>query len=129
MQLYVSAGVLEEPARQQAELVNIAARTVTQWEYLDVHMDQVLPDISQDPIPVHKYVNTEEGRALPQVSGLVRVRAALERLRDLPTARLERLLAEHIDLCSYRLDAWQTALFAERLEQLRATPADPGRVR
>lgn len=126
MQLYVSAGVLEESARQQAELVNVAAaRTVTQWEYLDGQMNLVLPDISQEPIPIHQYVNSEEGLARPQVSGLVRVRAALERLQDLPTARLERLLAEHIDLCSYRLDAWQTALFTERLQQLRATPLDP----
>ena len=29
-------------------------------------------------------------------------------------------MAEHIDLCSYRLDAWITALYAQRLEQKRA---------
>ena len=32
--------------------------------------------------------------------------AALDLLRDVPTARLERLLAEHVDCCTYRLDAW-----------------------
>ncbi len=32
--------------------------------------------------------------------------AALEKLSDLPTARLERLLAEHLDTANYRLDAW-----------------------
>ncbi len=31
-------------------------------------------------------------------------------LRGLPTARLERLFAEHVDTLSYRLDAWETAL-------------------
>ena len=36
-------------------------------------------------------------------------------LADLPTARLERLLAEHLDLCSYRLDAWLTASCYQRL--------------
>ncbi len=41
-------------------------------------------------------------------------------LREVPTARLERLLAEHIDLCSYRLDAWLTGLAHERLATLRA---------
>lgn len=31
---------------------------------------------------------------------------ALQKLIDVPTARLERLLAEHLDCCNYRLDAW-----------------------
>ena len=46
-------------------------------------------------------------------------RAALDRLRGLPTARLERALVEHLDTLSYRLDAWETSLFARRLEQQR----------
>ena len=35
---------------------------------------------------------------------------ALEALTQLPTARLERVLAEHLDLCAYRLDAWLLGL-------------------
>ncbi len=46
--------------------------------------------------------------------------AALERLSGLPTARLERLFAEHIDTASYRFDAWKTGLLAWGLEQMRA---------
>ncbi|MEA2549171.1 MAG: hypothetical protein QOE42_1769 [Chloroflexota bacterium] len=45
---------------------------------------------------------------------------ATERLAVLPTARLERLFAESIDTCSYRLDAWKTGLLAARLEDFRA---------
>ena len=45
--------------------------------------------------------------------------AAITALADLPTARLERLIAEHVDLCSYRIDAWITALYAQRLASLR----------
>ncbi|MFQ5448114.1 MAG: hypothetical protein ACE5FF_14415, partial [Saprospiraceae bacterium] len=48
------------------------------------------------------------------------VRRALQKLADLPTARLERLFAEHIDLCSYRIDAWVTGLFQRRLAHQRA---------
>jgi hypothetical protein len=40
---------------------------------------------------------------------------ALDRLQSLPTARLERLFAEHVDLCGYRLDAWLTGLAYQRL--------------
>ena len=39
----------------------------------------------------------------------------LRRSSNLPTARLERLFTEHLDLCSYRLDAWITAIYAQRL--------------
>ena len=47
--------------------------------------------------------------------------AALERLSQLPTARLERVFAEHIDCCGYRLDAWKTGLLTQELERLSQT--------
>ncbi|RKT09337.1 hypothetical protein BX285_6424 [Streptomyces sp. 1114.5] len=45
--------------------------------------------------------------------------AALRLLADLPTARLERVLAEHLDCATYRLDAWRLGLANERLAGLR----------
>jgi hypothetical protein len=47
-------------------------------------------------------------------------------LATVPTARLERLLAEHIDLCSYRMDAWVTGFYSQRLEAMRSTQQQPG---
>lgn len=44
---------------------------------------------------------------------------ALEVLKDVPTARLERVFAEHIDCCSYRLDAWKTGLVNYQLTVMR----------
>lgn len=44
---------------------------------------------------------------------------ALETLARTPTARLERLLAEHLDCCAYRLDAWMTGLVAFQLASTR----------
>jgi hypothetical protein len=49
---------------------------------------------------------------------------AYDTLRGLPTARLERLFAEHIDTLSYRLDAWETALIDRRLLRRRAQAPD-----
>jgi hypothetical protein len=43
----------------------------------------------------------------------------LRHLRDAPTARLERVLAEHLDLASYRLDAWRWGLLHYQLAVLR----------
>ena len=50
-------------------------------------------------------------------------RAAIDALRLLPTARLERTLVEHIDTLGYRLDAWETSLFARRLAKQRKLDA------
>jgi hypothetical protein len=44
---------------------------------------------------------------------------ALGLLADLPTARLERVLTEHLDCATYRLDAWRLGLATERLAELR----------
>ena len=44
---------------------------------------------------------------------------ALDRLQDVPTARLERLFAEHIDTVSYRLDAWELGLLNYQLALMR----------
>ena len=35
---------------------------------------------------------------------------AVEALKDVPTARLERAMAEHVDCASYRFDAWRLGL-------------------
>ncbi|HYM59326.1 MAG TPA: hypothetical protein VEZ11_00385 [Thermoanaerobaculia bacterium] len=46
---------------------------------------------------------------------------ALDRLKDASTSRLERALTEHIDCCSYRLDAWLLALVTFELATMRNT--------
>ncbi|MET7718557.1 hypothetical protein [Streptomyces sp. NPDC005407] len=47
---------------------------------------------------------------------------AIGLLAELPTARLERVLAEHLDCATYRLDAWLLGLANERLSELRYSP-------
>ena len=46
---------------------------------------------------------------------------ALQRLKAQPTARLERAFADHVDCCSYRLDAWLLALVNYQLATMRRT--------
>ena len=45
--------------------------------------------------------------------------AALDRLKGASTARLERAFVEHLDCCSYRLDAWQQGILRFQLTQMR----------
>jgi hypothetical protein len=59
------------------------------------------------------------GPVPPEALPLQSQRAALGRLARRSTAALERLFAEHVDLASYRLDAWQTGLAARRLDHMR----------
>jgi hypothetical protein len=44
---------------------------------------------------------------------------ALDQLKDASTARLERAMVEHVDCCSYRLDAWKTAILTNQLSFMR----------
>ena len=46
-------------------------------------------------------------------------RAALGVLQKLPTAELQRLLTETLDVCSHRIDAWITGLVSARLDAMR----------
>ncbi|AGW90326.1 hypothetical protein [Cupriavidus sp. DF5525] len=52
---------------------------------------------------------------------------ALAVLADATTAALERAFVEHLDCCQYRLDAWETGLFTQRLAQQRRLGADDRR--
>jgi len=53
---------------------------------------------------------------------------AIELLRDVPTARLERVLVEHLDLAAYRLDAWRGGLVRSRLADMRWRTNEDGSV-
>ena len=47
-------------------------------------------------------------------------------LNRLPVNDLERLFAEHLDLCTYRFDAWQLGLANKRLDMMRKRKAPKG---
>ncbi|HVQ90231.1 MAG TPA: hypothetical protein VMU51_04275 [Mycobacteriales bacterium] len=55
----------------------------------------------------------------PPARHLAEVIDAIDRLSGVPTARLERVLAEHLDCASYRLDAWRLGFVHQRLLELR----------
>lgn len=54
-----------------------------------------------------------------QTEHLHEIIAALEHLKDTPTARLERAFVEHLDCCTYRLDAWLLGLVNLQLYAMR----------
>jgi len=125
MNLYEANG-LAASVRRESAFINIEAeRTVTRWEFMEAPVNKVLPQVSQTALPLAQFLNTAEGLQLPAAFTLAEVKAAIGLLENLPTARLERLFTEHVDLCAYRLDAWQTGLFENRLSALRRLRQSP----
>lgn len=68
--------------------------------------------------PLHLHI-AQNLTTLLEAKSLNEQRQALERLKDEPTARLERVFADHIDLCSYRLDGWVNGLIDRQLQGMR----------
>ena len=63
-------------------------------------------------------------RARPESQNLHEVREALAYLQQRPTQVLARAFSEHLDLCSYRLDAWLLGVVNQRLFELRGAGRD-----
>jgi hypothetical protein len=100
---------------------------VLRRDYLEVDAAQL--GLADTPMALVDWalINARAPGAKPgPVARVAEVHDAITALADMPTARLERLLAEHIDLCAYRLDAWITALYTQRLAQLRSQEGNRG---
>jgi len=111
---------------RETELVDIGAQpTASRWRVMEAPLSLVDPEVPTD-ITILEHLHLGEGLNRPQAGGLRTVRDALGELEHLPTARLERLFSEHLDLCTYRLDAWQTAFVTRRLDQQRFGGAAEG---
>lgn len=59
-----------------------------------------------------------------ELLGLNNLRSALLSIANLPTAKLERTFVEHIDCCTYRIDAWINALYSIQLRKQRLQQDD-----
>ncbi|MGC1307096.1 MAG: hypothetical protein WA885_07695 [Phormidesmis sp.] len=95
--------------------VRLNQRSESRYEYLY----QTAPAITNNPdLLVADYIPQVLSQ-LPAARYLHQQIEALEHLEQTPTARLERLLAEHVDLCTYRLDAWRWGILNYQLMGLR----------
>ncbi|MGD9702223.1 MAG: hypothetical protein AB7Q42_13615 [Acidimicrobiia bacterium] len=68
--------------------------------------------------PVHECISANLG-TLTVTRYLSEQLAALERLKDRSTAQLERVFADHVDCCAYRLDAWMLGIVNAQLAVMR----------
>jgi hypothetical protein len=80
---------------------------------------KVEPRITGSPTQLVSDYIASNLTTLGEASDLADLIAAVRLLADAPTAELERLFAEHIDTCSYRLDSWLLGLATLQLEEMR----------
>ena len=131
LRLFATAEVLDAPslaqARREPDFVHVAATDETsesQFRFLYSKDARV----TQDPdLHVADHIRASIGG--PRAADLTEQLAAIRALASLPTARLERCLAEHIDVASHRLDSWLLGLVHYRLAALRygRQPREPQR--
>lgn len=81
------------------------------WNYISSTFEALTGELSME-----EYLDEAYSSASSAVPDLIDFKDSLEKIKDLPTARLERGFAEHVDLCSYRLDAWMNGMVNQRLE-------------
>jgi hypothetical protein len=103
-----TAAALKEP-----ETPGVDAAHPTVWDRLD----RPIPAVSGTKA-LGRFLLDDV--AHPDTKEIAAFRSALQQLEQLPTAELDRLIAEALDTCSHRLDAWITSLAAKRLDELRA---------
>ncbi len=79
--------------------------------------DRISPDVTVAEHISHLIANFNDLKVVSP--GHYEQLASLDRIKQASTARLERAFVEHLDCCSYRLDAWQQGLLRLQLMQMR----------
>src|ERR1019366_628253 len=123
----VSAGLVSNKQVAEEELVGLAPapapgagpaggaeEQVTPWEVL------ARPVSAVDQRSWAEYLLALDPPPQSPFARLADLRASFDRLATLPTAELDRLLTETLDVASHRLDAWVTSLATSRLMSERA---------
>jgi hypothetical protein len=105
---------------QEHELIAIAPGTesrLSTWQQLDRSVPAVTGALTLGHY-LSPILPAEPPRPVPE--GLTAYRDALSVLEPAPTAELDRLTSETLDLAAWRLDAWITSLYTDRLATMRA---------
>jgi hypothetical protein len=109
----------ETVERGEMELVGIVAG-IQDYKTVVHRLDAEIPELGRQPVKA--FIRSQEGQAA--VPDLRSYQETLAQLAPLPTAELERLFTETLDVCSHRLDAWITALPSARLMDMRKTHSE-----
>jgi hypothetical protein len=108
--------------KREPPFVHVAEREASESRWASLYKaDERITDHPTRMVAEHIALFLDDGAAMQRLKEQI---DALEVLVDTPTARLERLLAEHVDCASYRFDAWLLGLVHLQLEAMRARTQD-----
>ena len=113
--LHRGAGTTLAGSVRERELVHVREQPESDRRDL---LAAMIPNVSGEK-SVSDFLASPDSAERAEAAEWVEQREAMTLLAGLPTARLERLFAEHLDICSYRLDAWRLGMVSERLASLR----------
>jgi hypothetical protein len=97
----IPGAAIRRPWDRLLNTITVAGATTTVWEYL-----------------------LKSGPVFSTL--LAELRTALKRLSALPTAELDRLVTESLDVCSHRVDSWVTSVATRRLQSEMRTSQPNG---
>jgi hypothetical protein len=124
--LHKRAGFLStvdlEAMKPEPAFIHVAGRAESESRFVPLYKreSRITGDTTST---VADYITHQIGR-ITDTRHLFEQLDGLDILKDVPTSSLERLFAEHIDTCSYRLDAWWLGLVAYQLQALRYLPGE-----
>ena len=113
--VYVNKNLADTGIKREVQLVQFAGvseRTTTVWERMESSVAAV-----SGTKPIGQFLLDNTG--ITESARIAAHMQALLDLENLPTAELERLLTETLDVCSHRIDAWISSLPAKRLSEMR----------
>ena len=118
------------------------SKYLTKWHFLFKNLSDLVTDLALPSTttanPFYNFINSNTHSVANYLDGvksktptlfnsshkkffdkLTNIRNAITALKRVPTESLDILMAEHIDLCTYRLDSWLLAFVVKRLQQQR----------
>ncbi len=111
----------EELIRSRKFMNMSTSPSVSMWEVFKAPANKIISGIDSDST-LFEHVLNNKIKSLTDVASvkeLLDFPSALDVLKNMSTAALERCLVEHMDTLIYRLDSWQNSLFAKRIEEQR----------
>ncbi len=119
------------PLARTREPELIGMRTSNEPHTVYSGLDKTVPDLSRQKLGVYLQGVTQANASVDQgLEELAALKESFAHLEGVPTAKLERLMSETLDVFSHRLDAWMTSLYTERLYKKRyARPSDERKAR
>ena len=121
LQLHANRGVMSKAqvnaARIEPRFIHIEQQTDkgSRWQYIYKKEPLITGNAN---MLIADYIPTQFGIAA-ETQELEDMLAALAHLTKQPTAKLERVLVEHLDTCAYRYDAWMQGLVNYQLQRMR----------